>query len=612
MRGRLLLTTALIAAATVVGPVVRVAAAGPPPCIWANSSLAQCTVYTGAGHRGSIGLLGDSVLEGSADAMSNPGLPKLLSGAGWGPIAYVATLGMRTYWDLSKYPGIKYSNTSGVWWVQRWHAAGFYPSVIVVNLGNNHLGECTRATYLVCKQRIDQMLDAIGPTATVWWPKINFNKAYARFTNNYEASLGWNLALDRAAAQRKNLVVWDWPTALATSNPTITVEKYGIHPVSALEYVKRSKLMLAQINTFMPAHFAGPAVGLPNLGPAGLRFAPFKAISATDGTVVASTSLTAGATLDVALSGNASVAPGARAMAFTVDVTNASAAGTLTVYRCGDTRPATTNITFAAHEAQAAQVISRMWPTGHVCFHTTAAITLTAVTQGSFVPAPAGDALVLTANARTTITPATVSPVSIATPTGDAVTVDITVTSTGGNGRVRVYDCDQPMPSATTVFYTGAGTFSGTSFVHTSATHHVCASVAPTSGVRPKVVIDQHHVFRPTAGLTFTPIVPMRLLDTATARGGWYGRHVATQVLSLPAAPATARLVSTSITMTKPLSAGVERAYACGTASPPGIAVAARPGTTVTGSVLATVKTKLCVSSTANTNTRVDLTGWWS
>jgi hypothetical protein len=612
MRCRLLLTTALIAAATVVGPVARVAAAGPPPCIWANSSLAQCTVYAGAGHRGSIGLLGDSVLDGSADAMSNPGLPKLLSGAGWGPIAYVATLGMRTYWDLSRYPGVKYSNTSGVWWVQRWHAAGFYPSVVVVNLGNNHLGECTRATYQVCKQRIDQMLDAIGPTATVWWPKTNFNKAYAKYTINYEASLGWNLALDKAAAQRKNLVVWDWPTALATSNPKITVDKYGIHPVSALEYVKRSKLMLAQINTYMPAHFAGPAVTQPTVAPAGLRFVPFKAVSANDGTVVAAKSVAAGATFDVALSGNASVAPGARAVAFTVNVTNPSGAGTLTVYRCGDARPATTNISFAAHEAQAAQAITRVSWTGHVCFHTTAAITLTATTQGSFVPAPKGDALVLTGNVRTTITPATASPVSITAPSGDAVTVDVMVSSAGGNGRVRVYDCDQPMPSATTVFYAGVGTFSGTSFVHTSASHHICASVTPTRGGRPKVVIDQHHVFRPTTGLSFTPVVPIRLLDTATARGGWYGRQVAAQVLSLPAAPAAARLVSASITMTKPLSAGVERAYACGATSPPGIAVAARSGATVTGSVLATVKTKLCVSSTAITDTRVDLTGWWS
>jgi hypothetical protein len=602
----------LTAAVAVICPLPRVEAAGPPPCIWGNSSLAQCKVYAGTGHRGSIGLLGDSVLDGSADGVSNPGLPKLLSSTGWGPIEYVATLGMRTYWDLSKYPGTKYSNTSGVWWVQHWHAAGFYPSVVVVNLGNNHLGQCTRATYLVCKKSIDQMLDAIGSTATVWWPKINFNKAYEKLTINYESSLGFNLALDKAAAQRSNLVLWDWPTALANSNPHITVDKYGIHPVSSIEYVKRSRLMLAHMNTYLPAHFAGPSVAIPKVAPAALRYVPFAAATATDALVVSSKPVAAGGTLDLALSGAPSMSAGARAMAFTVNVGNPATAGSLTAYRCGDARPTTVSISYAAHRAQAAQVVTRLSGTGHACFHTSAAITLTVATQGSFVSGPSGDALVLTANARTTIAPTFTTTRHIRTPTADAVTVDVTVTSNTGTGSVKVFDCDQPAPSTATVFYSGASTASATAFVHTSAAHEICVSVVPSSGARPTVLIDRHHLFRVGAGLTFTPVTPIRLLDTTTARGGWYGRHVAQQVLAIPAAPTSARLISATVTMMAPLANGTERAYACGGAAPPGVTVAANAKTTVTGAVLASVKTKLCVNTTANVNTAVDLFGWWA
>jgi hypothetical protein len=617
MRGRLFLAAVLTTAAVAISPTRFADAAAPPPCLGPNNGLGQCAVYPGAGHRGSIGLLGDSVLLGSADGASNPGLPRQLSGAGWGPIAFVATLGMRTYWDLNQYPGEKYRNTSAVYWVQHWHAAGFYPTVVAVNLGNNHLGECTRATYLTCKQRIDQLLDVIGPTATVWWPKINFsatlgNSAIPTYRLNYESSLAWNLALDKAAAQRKNLVVWDWPRALATSNPRIVVDNDGIHPVSSVEYVKRSRLMLEQIDTYMPAHFAGPAAALPKFAPAGLHFVPFEATTAKSAVLLPSTSLVAGRTLDLALRNRPSVAAGAAAVALTVVASNAAGPGALSVFRCGDAVPPTINLSFARHGTRVGQAIGRLSSAGHICVRASASITLSVAIEGSFVKAPAGDALATTGNARSVIGPSNSKPSVLHTPVGDAVTADITVNATGGNGRVTLYDCDHPVPTTPTAVYIGAETVTAAAIVHTSAAHTICVAVTPASGPRPTVVIDQHHVFRKGPGLTYTPVTPLRLLDTRTARGGWYGRHVARQVLSLPAGPAAARLLVGAVTMAGPLARGTERLGACGSVSPPNAAVAANAGATATNTLLAAVAAKVCLTADQNTHSAVDLFGWWS
>ena len=85
-------------------------------------------VVAAVGPRGSIGLVGDSVLLGSNDGMSNPGLPTLLKAAGWGPIRMTTTLGMRVRNNSNQ-------SASAYHVLSRWKTAGFNPSVIAVNVG---------------------------------------------------------------------------------------------------------------------------------------------------------------------------------------------------------------------------------------------------------------------------------------------------------------------------------------------------------------------------------------------------------------------------------------------------------------------------------------------
>ncbi|HUC32906.1 MAG TPA: hypothetical protein VMS14_05845, partial [Ilumatobacteraceae bacterium] len=151
-RFRQLLIVALVATglATISPTPSPVEAAGTPPaCPFVNSSQRYCNRYTNTGSLGSIGLLGDSVLLGSADGASNPGLPKMLSDKGWGPINLISTLGMKTRWTAD-------NNVSAVYWLNRWHTNNFHPDVIAINLGANHLGTlntptCTTSNTTNCK-----------------------------------------------------------------------------------------------------------------------------------------------------------------------------------------------------------------------------------------------------------------------------------------------------------------------------------------------------------------------------------------------------------------------------------------------------------------------------
>ena len=79
------------AQAATLGPVcpTRDLSGNPLP----NSGLYQCAVFRNPGPHGSIYVVGDSVLLGSADAYAapRPGLGSMLAKAGWGPVVLQAT-----------------------------------------------------------------------------------------------------------------------------------------------------------------------------------------------------------------------------------------------------------------------------------------------------------------------------------------------------------------------------------------------------------------------------------------------------------------------------------------------------------------------------------------
>ncbi|MEQ1702513.1 MAG: hypothetical protein ABMA25_20585, partial [Ilumatobacteraceae bacterium] len=181
------LLRALVAASTLAAAVAVAALPAEPAGAVAAGCRNNAQGFTefcdqtisAVGARGAIGLLGDSVLLGSATGLSTPSLPTMLQTNGYGPIRTSVTLGMTTYQSSASK-----RDASGFHWIARWKTGGFTPKTIVVNLGVNQLGVCTPATVSLCKAKIDQLLNEMAtqfPGVMVWWAKI-LHETYGKGT----------------------------------------------------------------------------------------------------------------------------------------------------------------------------------------------------------------------------------------------------------------------------------------------------------------------------------------------------------------------------------------------------------------------------------------------
>lgn len=615
---------ALLAASVSVGSTAAIAHAAPAGCnARADGIVMACEqVVAAVGPRGSIGLVGDSVLLGSNDGMSNPGLPTLLKAAGWGPIRMTTTLGMRVRNNSNQ-------SASAYHVLSRWKTAGFNPSVIAVNVGGNHIGDCTPSTVSRCKAQVDALLNRIAalyPTATVWWAKT-LHRLCCKETGYSPGMLGWNAALDQAVAQHPRLVVWDWPAAVSAAQPPITLDFSSVHPVSGAEYVKRSKLIVADLGLRMPAHYSGPRATLPAGGPRLLEYTP-----STEPTRVYSTipsdvpQLAAGAVKRLDLSAEPGIPADAEAGAFTLTVSGAASSGSVRVSPCGSSTPVS-SIRFAKAQRVSAQVIVRFAPLRHVCIVATRNVDVELWSQGTFAPdSPTGQRLTPMATPTRTVTAVTTMPaegaidMSLPLPfTGEGAALNVTVIAPTGKGNLTLHRCDRAPTLAMHVAFAAGTTTSAAAFAPTAAptSRQICAYVRMAAGTSFAIESDVTGLFRANdIGARFRPaLVAKRLLDTspATRAGGWYGRQIAGQRIDVPAAPAGAVAVSGNVVATDELAAGRLAAASCAIAAPATTVVSAVAGGRPTGGITSAVdaRGRLCVWSTTNTNTAFDIAGWW-
>ena len=611
-----LITTSLVASLVASAlPATHVAAA-PAGCRNNSSGITEyCDQHIGSeGPRGAIGLLGDSVLLGSASGMSTPSLPTMLSDNGFGPVHLSTTLGMTTY-----NASASRRDASAFHWIARWRDSGFFPDVIVVNLGANHLGTCTPGSVEVCRSRIDQLLHEISvyyPDTTVWWSKI-VQRSYPSGAPT-AGMQGWNTALDQAESQWPNLVVWDWPTALATADPPIATDIAGIHPNSGVQYVKRSALMAEHITTRMSAaRFEGPRAALPSAETTGLGFTPV-----TEATIYSTPAngptFGKDETREIDLGAVASVDDAAKALALTVSAKNSTDAGWLVVYRCGDPMPPTSNLNFAAGAFRTAQVVTKITDAGHLCIHTSTVTDVIVSIQGNFLQG-AGATLHPFNPVRPLDTRQTgrAADLVAAVPGSGALAASVTITVNGpsAGGTLTVYGCDATVPAVANLSFEPNETIAGAAFVPVSPTGTICVHVSTADAALTDVILDITGTFRNApGGLRYVPVFATRLLDTRDAVGGWIGRHGTNQSLDLVAAPAGARAVTGTITQVHPTFSGYLTAYPCGEGLPPTSSVNARAGLDMANSVTVGInpaQQTLCVFSFNNTHTLFDVVGWW-
>lgn len=188
-----------------------------------------------------------------------------------------------------------------------------------------------------------------------------------------------------------------------------------------------------------------------------------------DGVAAGTGLVGSGSTLELAVAGRAGIPANAASVVLNITVTEPQAAGFITAYPCGTTRPNASSLNFVTSETVPNMVISALSGNGKICLFASQATHLLADVSGYFVgtaaltPLPNPARLLDSRPGATTIDggfagTALVGPTSTiglfvsgraGVPLGvSSVVLNVTVTDARGTGFMTVYPCDQARPNA--------------------------------------------------------------------------------------------------------------------------------------------------------------------
>ncbi len=554
------------------------------------------------GPKGGIAVVGDSVMLGSAygppfEPGWGPSLAHQLADRGWGPVRMAAGVGFQAGKMVPTTPGANMSL-----WLTNQRAGGFDPPVIVVSTGPNDIIACNGSVDCAADD-IRGFMDVAGADHEVWWALQT-----AAIPTNQAA---WNQALQIVAAERPNLILWDWPTIRVAAG--IAIAPDNTHLPGAGQYLQRSAMIADDVTTRLAgSRQIGAEVAVPP-GGALYEYDPVDPVRVVD-TRDTGERLAAGETLSVDLSVLAPAAVGADAAAAAINVTAAApgAAGFLTVWPCGTEQPLASSVNFLAGQARGAQATTLLGGPGkRVCVFSNAPTDIVVDLQGVFVPTGAlrFDPIIPERKLDTRKT-VRASMNVIEVPAG-AEAVAATLTVTGGNdaGFLTAFPCSGTIPVASNVNWQRGETVAGAVFVPVAANDTFC--VFTNSPV--DVIVDITGVFNATNTLRFTPVTPTRMVDTRVGTGGWRGHQGVGQTIEIGAAPDAAEAVTGTITQISPGVDGYLTGTTCG--QPPGETSSVNGARS---SVMANSLTvglsaggNLCITSLAAAHTLFDTTGWW-
>ena len=284
------------------------------------------------------------------------------------------------------------------------------------------------------------------------------------------------------------------------------------------------------------------------------------------------------------------------AVVLNVTVTNAVAAGFVTVYPCVKDRPLASNLNFPTGVNVANQVTAKVGPDGFVCLFSSSQADLVADLSGWY----AGEAAPLAGFSYEQLTPARIVDTRDGTGTGDrpvgqltagevlevhlpgaggipaqalvrAVSMNVTATGAADAGFITVFASDRDRPWASNVnFGAGDATVANLATSKVSADGNVCFYASTATDL----VVDVQGYFSPysTSNTIFTPLSPVRVLDTRNGTGiadqkparAGAGSIIAVQVAGMNGVPVDAKAVLLNVTITEAEGRGFVTAWPCG------------------------------------------------
>ncbi len=550
----------------------------------AQTALAKEIFLPHQGRLGPITVLGDSVLLGSG--LVSPTLPDQLAAAGWGPVRYRATVGMRA--------GSAVDDNAAATWINRWRSVGWDTPTVVVNLGANDVGICG-ANASCAHGRIVALLDTIGPGKRIWWPLITHPRG------DYAAA--WNQALRQIDAERLDVVTWDWPTEMAGgSYPSPD----AVH-LSGDGYRRRAERMAQEITAVVGkgTRIGGDAaVATPTSG--AVRFVPVTPTRVIDTRIQPPGRLADGQEIAVPLSGY--VPAGTTAVAVNITAASPTADGYLSAGACGTAYGGASVANFTNGVARGAMAVVPVTTDGRLCVFARGSTDIIVDVQGAFVAGTGNGLSPLAKNDRLLDTRRTgrSTRLVINTPPGAAaVALNLTVDQPAEGGWLRASPCGSASGVSNVNFLPGEA-IAGSAFVATSADDTVCIEVTTSADV----IVDLTATFG-AGGLSYVPVNPTRMLDTRTAIGGWSPVHGPDQVLDVAVAPPNAEAITGTLTLVQPATGGYLVGSRCGT-MPETSSVNAAAGQVLANSITTGISGgRFCISSWALTHTLFDTTGWW-
>ena len=335
----------------------------------------------------------------------------------------------------------------------------------------------------------------------------------------------------------------------------------------------------------------------------------------------------AGSTLELPVAGRGGAPYGAQAAVLNVTVTDANAAGFVTVYPCGTPRPVASSLNYTAGGTVANAVFAAIGVTGSVCIYTMTNAHLIVDINGSFLTASTFHSMnpsrVLDSRERGPLLAAgSVTRVAISTggaPTdASAAVLNVTVTGATGAGYVTVFPCGFQMPLASNLNFVAGSTVPNAVVSMVGAGGEVCLyNSAPTH-----LVVDLNGYYGAASG--FVSVVPGRVLDTrlgsTTVDGigsntGLRPSGSVTEVLvtGRGGVPSNASAVVLNVTVTEAQAAGFVTVFPCGTPRPNASNINTPAGATVPNAVVAQVGVdgKVCLFTMSAAHLIVDVNGFY-
>jgi lysophospholipase L1-like esterase len=418
----------------------------------------------------------------------------------------------------------------------------------VVALGTNDSGLFGASQYPTL---IREMLDQIGPGRRVMWVNIYMPKTPHRQTN-------WNNALNQVALERPDqLVVFDF-ASLAAQNPgwmsgdKIHLTSTGYAGRSAAIADASVQLMSGaeQVPEIVPTiNVAGGTAGLVPVGPtrafdsrSGAPFNPGETRSLTLTDVVPADTTV---------------------VAVNITAADPAADGFITAYPCDRPLPDASNLNFLAGRNASSLALVRLDSDHLLCLFSVAATDVIVDVTAAFVPGH-GSRLTPVGPTRLADTRSNGAPLDAgATLEVDvglvtAAMVNITVADPAGNGYVTAYPCDTPRPETSSLNYdVGRSARANAAIIPAGPNASVCIYThAPTH-----IVVDIIGTFTPGGDLLFQPVDVTRLLDTRTGRGGWLGKMLSGQTITVQAPGAADKVVVGTLTAVHPSGSGYLTAW---------------------------------------------------